>query len=180
MSETWVQSLGWKEPLDKEWQPTPVFLSGKSHGQRSVMVCSTWGHKESDTTEIQQTQIKQNTVFLPSTLDNHPLRLAVVGVSAQKFQGYTSDPCIFPSFRNTFILPRRGRGEWKRIKLYAFRCPDALPESTLSTLSIKGGTEGEICALQPGTHLDEVWVARLSFQVLSIFTLSSWSFPVES
>ena len=28
-----VQSLGWKDPLEKEWQPTPVFLPGECHGQ---------------------------------------------------------------------------------------------------------------------------------------------------
>ena len=30
------------------WQPTPVFLPGKSHGQRSLAGYSPWGHKESD------------------------------------------------------------------------------------------------------------------------------------
>ena len=33
--ETGVQSLGWEDPLEKEMQPTPVFLPGKSHGPRS-------------------------------------------------------------------------------------------------------------------------------------------------
>ena len=33
------------------WQPTPVLLPGKSHGQRSLVGYSLWGHKESDTTE---------------------------------------------------------------------------------------------------------------------------------
>ena len=32
-------------------QPTPVFLPGKSHGQRSLVDSSSWGHKELDTTE---------------------------------------------------------------------------------------------------------------------------------
>ena len=32
-------------------QPTPVFLPGKSPGQRSLVVYSPWGRKESDTTE---------------------------------------------------------------------------------------------------------------------------------
>ena len=32
-------------------QPTPVFLPGKSHGQRSLADASLWGHKESDSTE---------------------------------------------------------------------------------------------------------------------------------
>ena len=35
----------------RQWQSTPVFLPGKSHGQRSLIGCSPWGHKESDTTE---------------------------------------------------------------------------------------------------------------------------------
>ena len=34
-----------------EWQPTPVFLPGKFHGQRSLVGYSPWGHKESDMTE---------------------------------------------------------------------------------------------------------------------------------
>ena len=33
----------------RQWQPTPVFLPGKSHGRRSLEGCSLWGHKESDT-----------------------------------------------------------------------------------------------------------------------------------
>ena len=28
-----------------KWQPTPVFLPGKSHGQRSLVCCSPWGHR---------------------------------------------------------------------------------------------------------------------------------------
>ena len=34
-----------------KWQPTPVSLPGKSHGQRSLVGCSPWGRKESGTTE---------------------------------------------------------------------------------------------------------------------------------
>ena len=35
----------------RQWQPTPELLSGKSHGQRSLVGCSLWGRYESDTTE---------------------------------------------------------------------------------------------------------------------------------
>ena len=38
-------------PWRRAWQPTPVFLPGKSHRQRSVVGYSPWGLKESDTTE---------------------------------------------------------------------------------------------------------------------------------
>ena len=40
-----------KIPGRRKWQSTPVFLPGKSHGQRSLAECSPWGHKELDTTE---------------------------------------------------------------------------------------------------------------------------------
>ena len=50
MQETWVQSLGQEGPLEK-WKPTPVFLPGKFHGQRSLVGYSEWDHKESDTNE---------------------------------------------------------------------------------------------------------------------------------
>ena len=35
----------------RQWQPTPVLLLGKSHGQRSLVGCSPWGREESGTTE---------------------------------------------------------------------------------------------------------------------------------
>ena len=34
-----------------QWKPTLVLLPGKSHGQRSLVGYSPWGHKELDTTE---------------------------------------------------------------------------------------------------------------------------------
>ena len=35
----------------RKWQPTPVFLPGKSQGRGSLVGCLLWGHTESDTTE---------------------------------------------------------------------------------------------------------------------------------
>ena len=35
----------------RQWQPPPVLLPGKSHGQRGLVGCSPWGRWESDTTE---------------------------------------------------------------------------------------------------------------------------------
>ena len=42
-----LQDRDWR----RKWQPTPVFLPGKSHGRRSLVGYSPWGHKESDMTE---------------------------------------------------------------------------------------------------------------------------------
>ena len=43
----WVGKIPWR----RKWQPTPVFLFGKSHGQRSLVGYSPWGRKELDMTE---------------------------------------------------------------------------------------------------------------------------------
>ena len=43
----WVRKIHWR----RKWQPTPVFLPGKFHGQKSLAGYSPWGHKESDATE---------------------------------------------------------------------------------------------------------------------------------
>ena len=50
VKETKVQSLGWEDPLEKEMQPTPLFLSGESHGQWSLAGYSPWVCNESDMT----------------------------------------------------------------------------------------------------------------------------------
>ena len=51
MWETWVQSLGWENPWRRERLPTLAFWPGEFHEQRSLAGYSSWGHKESDTTE---------------------------------------------------------------------------------------------------------------------------------
>ena len=58
----WVGKIPWK----RAWQPTPVFLSGESHGRKSLAGYSPWCHKESDTTEWLQA-----TVGLPWWLRIH-------------------------------------------------------------------------------------------------------------
>ena len=43
--EIQVQSLGWEDPLEKEMATHPSMLAGKSHGQRSLVGYSPWGHR---------------------------------------------------------------------------------------------------------------------------------------
>ena len=40
-STPYVRKIPWK----RKWQPTPVFLPGKSHGQRSLAGHSPWSHR---------------------------------------------------------------------------------------------------------------------------------------
>ena len=45
--DPWVGKIPWRSA----WQPTPVFLPGEAHGQRSLVCYSPWGRRESDTTD---------------------------------------------------------------------------------------------------------------------------------
>ena len=60
LPETWVQSLGWEDPLEEGMATHSSILAGESHGQRSLMGYGPWSHKESGMTErlntIQQQQ----------------------------------------------------------------------------------------------------------------------------
>ena len=47
-SDPWVRKIPWR----KAQQPTAVFLPGKSHGQKSLVGCNPWDHKESGATEV--------------------------------------------------------------------------------------------------------------------------------
>ena len=53
-----IPGLG-RFPWRRARQPTPVFLPGEFHGQRSLAGYSTWGHKELDMTEQLSTAIYQ-------------------------------------------------------------------------------------------------------------------------
>ena len=51
MQETQVQSLCWEDPLEKGMATHSSILPEEAHGQSNLVGYSSWGHKESDTTE---------------------------------------------------------------------------------------------------------------------------------
>ena len=77
-------------------QPTPVFLPGKSHAQRSLVGYSPWGHKDSDTTEW---------------LNNNKCFRIIVLLCIFKMLAYTPD-IIFFIFSSSEII------SMKKYKLY--------------------------------------------------------------
>ena len=46
--DLWVGKIHWR----RKWQPTLLFLPGKSHGQRSLVCYTPWDHKELDMCEL--------------------------------------------------------------------------------------------------------------------------------
>ena len=84
--ESWVGKILWR----RKWQPTPVFLLGKFHGQRSLAGYSPRGHKESDTTEV--TGIRKNEIllFAATWLDLESIRLSEISQTEKDKYGMTS------------------------------------------------------------------------------------------
>ena len=98
--EMWVRSLGQEEPWSRTWQPTPIFFTGKFHGQRSLAGRSPYGSKELDLTEhterrgICSLSFDWNRFFffflhLLCTLFHlllHQLHLRSSGISSQRYR----------------------------------------------------------------------------------------------
>ena len=85
MQETQVQSLGWKDPVEKGMailEATPAFLPGESHGQGSLVGYSPWGCKELNTVE----QLSNN---------NEPL-----GAADHLLRAHSSDLCLSQPIAN--------------------------------------------------------------------------------
>ena len=68
----WVGKIPWRG----KWQRTPVFLSGKAHGQRSLVGCSPWSRKESAMTERLSIRARMES-YLLSCLSNWFSKLLV-------------------------------------------------------------------------------------------------------
>ena len=57
--DPWVRKIPWR----RKWKSTPIFLLGKSHGQRSLAGYTPWGHRESDMTYEKITTMHRNISF---------------------------------------------------------------------------------------------------------------------
>ena len=69
--QSWVSKILWR----RKWQPTPIFLPGEFHGQRSIVGYSPWDHKDWDTTEclsLQFTADHDNLIINRSKIAREP------------------------------------------------------------------------------------------------------------
>ena len=60
--DPWVRKIPWS----RKWQPTPIFLPGESHGQRSLVGYIPWGHKELDMIEVTYHSLTCGGVNIPN------------------------------------------------------------------------------------------------------------------
>ena len=61
----WVRKIPWR----RKWQPTPIFLPGKSHRQRGLEGYRLWGCKESDMTEQLKNSNKHSPEYISRLQD---------------------------------------------------------------------------------------------------------------
>ena len=85
----------------REWQPTPIFLPGESHGQRSLAGFSPWGHKELDVTVWLTFSTRSNSIW--NLITSHLLHLYHPGLSCHPFYPRTMSISLLHA--STFILP---------------------------------------------------------------------------
>ena len=101
----------------RRWHPAPVLLPGKSHGRRSMVGCSPWGRKESDTTSLftfhfhalEKEMATHSSVLawrIPGT--GEPCWAAVYGVAQSRTQlkwlSSSSSSCLYKFFHNDLIF----------------------------------------------------------------------------
>ena len=73
-----LYALKWR----RKWQPTPVFLSGESRGQRSLVGYSPRGHKESDTTEPLTLSLSGASLVAQTVMNESACNAGTVGDSS--------------------------------------------------------------------------------------------------
>ena len=117
--EMQVQSLGWEDPGRRAWQPTPVFLPGEPHGDRSLVGYSPWGRKEPVTTE-RLTQVPSRSIHVVTngknflSLNNIPFRAPQVVLVVK------NPPASAGDKRGEGSVPWSGRspGGWQRTPVF--------------------------------------------------------------
>ena len=78
MEETWIQSLGQEDPLEEDWQSTPVFLSGESDGQRSLAGYIVHGVRELDMTKQLNMHAQKKDYIFHGKIEKRLLNLRAV------------------------------------------------------------------------------------------------------
>ena len=136
-----------KIPLRRKWQPTPVFLLGKSHRQRSLAGYSPRGHKDLDMTE----RLRTHTSLLWSSIDKWKYQPEPRSLEATQISSHPLAFLPLPLEKSTSLLvPERC---WKtHIKS---RATHTNPQTTV---------RHRVTTVDPQTH-ENKW---LLFQVLHL------------
>ena len=118
-----------KSPWSEKWQPTPVFLPGESHRQRSLVGCSPWGHRESDTTEQLNAHTHTHThtgwwaSFFPGQKRREPPPRPCSAIQGVMGVGTPATPYCYSSPQWSFLWlqgPQWSKSTWKAESRFFF------------------------------------------------------------
>ena len=113
----------------RKWQPSPVFLPGKFHGQRSLVGCSPRGHKESDMTE-HSTHTREDTLY-------HDCSVQLLSCVRLFATPWTAARQVSLSITNSWSLLRLMSTELIMPSNYLIRCfPLLLPPSIFPNIRV--------------------------------------------
>ena len=134
-----VRKILWR----RTWQPTPVFLPGKPHEQRSLAGYGPWGCKESDTTErLTHTMSPPFWTSLPPPTPSHSSRLSQsTGCDGAKaFMNHQT--CGSPGFRVVLLGRLSAHPKWGLCAASVLRWPtQPWPGSTTAPAPPEPGKE---------------------------------------
>ena len=133
-------------PWSRKWQPAPVFLPGKSHGQRSLAGYSLLGHKELDMTEHKHISVycfKESELYSKSNGENEVISKRISSVQFSSVAQSCPTLCD-PMNRSTPGLPVHHQLP-EFTQTHVHRVGDATPQKSHTGCVCKmlkaGGTE---------------------------------------
>ena len=131
--DPWVRKIPWK----KEWLPTPAFLPGEFHGQRSLVGYSPWGHKELNMLDwLTLTYFSSYNLFAFYSTRIIHLTLGKLEELKQKWKGkQESDVRIWYTRENSWVMGLHSLSPWFREREYDFVFLFASPVSILRARS---------------------------------------------
>ena len=96
----WVGKIPWR----RAWKPTPIFLPGESHGQRSLVGCSPWGPKQPDTTQQLSTHAGKMCAFVGLCCYLSFLELILTSSAPTSLYIWPVSSCFLPLYTEGRIM----------------------------------------------------------------------------
>ena len=157
----------------RKWQPAPVFLPGKTCGQRNLVGYNPWGHKESNTskhTHVHACTHTHNALSTVQAVDSPQKQCELLCYWFQNLQNYLRNhgKIIKPSWASLLSSLQVNWTRFNRKCLSGFKCYDSAQRDRVNPKSLTVWVLGELFQI-------------CSFTVKSSFTHSqqgsSWIFP---
>ena len=117
VQETCSGLLGGTIPWSRAWQPTPVFLPGKSHGHRSLVGCSPWGHRVRHDWDSQWWEMQE--VWLV----HYFLSIQFTDIQTQMAVATWHSQLLHPTVKGPAVLKKKKKNSVPQPSAPVYSCP---------------------------------------------------------